>query len=112
MCQKKWDYVCFRRSTALLTWASGEYRILIQYANIRIRVANLNIAEIVKNVKACQLTNAGAEKNPSNLFRGRKPRAYWETDLTAVKTGKFGHRYLLVFMDMFSGWTEAFLIKH
>lgn len=50
---------------------------LIQYANIRIRDANSKIAKIVKNCKACQLTNAVAnEKKPSSMFRCTKPRAY------------------------------------
>ena len=29
-----------------------------------------------------------------------------------VKPGKFGYKYLLVFVDTFSGWTEAFPTKH
>ena len=32
---------------------------LVRYANNKIRDANLKIAEIVKNCKACQLTNTG-----------------------------------------------------
>lgn len=32
-------------------------------------------------------------------------------DFTEIKPGKFGYRYLLVFVDTFSGWTEAFPTK-
>lgn len=31
-----------------------------------------------------------------------------EIDFTEVKPGKFGSQYLLVFVDTFSGWVEAF----
>ena len=33
-------------------------------------------------------------------------------DFTEVKPGKYRYRYLLVFVDTFSGWTEAFPTKH
>lgn len=29
-----------------------------------------------------------------------------------VKPGKFGYKYLLVFIETFSGWPEAFPTKH
>ena len=45
-------------------------------------------------------------------FGGDHPGAYWEVDFTEVKPGKYGYRYLLVFVDTFSGWTEAFPTKH
>ncbi|KAF0879905.1 NYNRI protein, partial [Crocuta crocuta] len=41
-----------------------------------------------------------------------KPGAYWEVDFTEIKPGKFNYKYLLVFIDTFSGWVEAFPIKH
>lgn len=37
---------------------------------------------------------------------------YWEVDFTEVKSGKYGYKYLLVFIDTFSGWMEAFPAKH
>lgn len=44
--------------------------------------------------------------------RGTRPEVYWDTDFTKVKPGKYGYKYLLFFVDIFSGWTEAFPTKH
>ena len=70
------------------------------------------IGDIVSNCKACQLTNA--VPHPANQGireRGTRPGAYWEVDFTEVKPGKYGYKYLLVFIDTFSGWVEAFPTK-
>lgn len=32
-------------------------------------------------------------------------------DFTDIKQGKYGYKYLLVFIDTFSGWVEAFPTK-
>ena len=32
-------------------------------------------------------------------------------DFTEVKLGKYGYKYLLVFIDTFSGWVEVFPTK-
>ena len=62
---------------------------------------------------ACQLTNATAHgSNPGTRLQRDHPGAYWEVDFTEIKPGKYGYRYLLVFVDTFSGWTEAFPTKH
>jgi transposase InsO family protein len=42
---------------------------------------------------------------------GRARGRSWEVDFTEVKPGKFGYKYLLVFIDTFSGWVEAFPTK-
>ena len=42
----------------------------------------------------------------------KKPGAYWEVDFTEVNPGRYGTKYLLVFIDTFSGWPEAFPTKH
>ncbi|KAF0874995.1 POK7 protein, partial [Crocuta crocuta] len=71
------------------------------------------IEQIVANCKACQLTNTTKNpNNPGNRLRGRRPGAYWETDFTEVKSRLYGYKYLLVFIDTFSGWMEAFPAKH
>lgn len=44
--------------------------------------------------------------------RGTQPGANWETDFTEVKPGLYSYKYLLVFTDTFSEWTEAFPTKH
>jgi hypothetical protein len=41
-------------------------------------------------------------------LRGDQPGAYWEADFTEIKPAKYGNKYLLVFIDTFSGWVEAF----
>ena len=45
-------------------------------------------------------------------LQGDCPGTYWEVDFIEVKPGKYGYRYLLVFVDTFPGWTEAFSTKH
>ena len=37
---------------------------------------------------------------------------YWKMDLTKVKPGKYGYKYLLVFIGTFLGWTKAYPTKH
>lgn len=44
--------------------------------------------------------------------RGTQPGANWEISFTEVKPGLYGYKYLLVFIDTFSGWTEALPAKH
>ena len=70
------------------------------------------IEGIVLNCNACQLTNAVPHPtNQGPRERGSQPGAYWEVDFTEVKPGKYGYKYLLVFIDTFSGWVEAFPTK-
>jgi len=45
-------------------------------------------------------------------MRCTKPGAYWETHFMEVKQGKFVCRYLMMLINTFSGWTEAFSTKH
>jgi hypothetical protein len=86
---------------------------LVYLSHIRIRDANLKIAKIVKNCKACQLTNVvDNKKNPSTRYWSIKPGIYWEMDFLEIKPGEFRYKYLLVFIDTFSEWTEAFPTKH
>ena len=42
---------------------------------------------------------------------GRRTRATLGIDFTEVRPGKHGYRYLLVLVDTFSGWVEAFPTK-
>ncbi|KAF0877644.1 TF26 protein, partial [Crocuta crocuta] len=86
---------------------------LVRQSHIKIKDANSKIEQIVSKCRACQLTNA--TRNPHTLgtrLRGRRPGASWETDFTEVKPGRYGYRYLLVFVDTFSGWTEAYPTKY
>jgi hypothetical protein len=82
-------------------------------SHIRIRDANLKIADIVKNCKACQLTNGVAnEKNRGTEYLSTKPGVYQEMDFTEIKPREFRYKYFLVFIDTCSGCTESFQTKH
>ena len=65
--------------------------------------------EVVKNCKDCAMINAGHSiYAPGKRLRGDWPGAYWEVYLTEIKPARYGNKYLLVFIDTFSGWVEAF----
>ena len=82
---------------------------LIRYAKITMRDVRSTIENILSTCKACQLTNTARHPaNHGSRERGSRPGAYWEVDFTEVKPGKCGYKYLLVFIDTFSGWIEAF----
>ncbi|XP_047418105.1 uncharacterized protein LOC124991386 [Sciurus carolinensis] len=85
---------------------------LMLQAGIKIKGVQNKIEQIVKSCRVCKLTNAGYSKGESgNRLRGDRPGAYWEVDFTEVKPGRYGYKYLLVFVDTFSGWVEAFPTK-
>ena len=85
---------------------------LIRHAKITMKDVRTIIGDIVSNCKACQLTNAVPHPADQGIReRGTRPEAYWEVDFTEVKPGKYGYKYLLVFIDIFSGWVEAFPTK-
>ena len=44
-------------------------------------------------------------------YRGERLGQHWEIDFTEVRPGKYGYRYLLVLVDTFSGWVEAYPTK-
>lgn len=84
-------------------------RDLVYQSHIRIQDANSKKVEIVKNYNVCQVTNAAASKrNPIIQYQSTKPGVYQEMDFMEVKSGKLGHKYLLVFIETFSGWPETF----
>lgn len=77
-------------------------------------VLNLHstIKQVVDSCQACALTNAARPyREPGKRRRGDRPGVYWEVDFTEIKPGKYGNKYLLVFVDTFSGWVEAFPTK-
>lgn len=68
--------------------------------------------DLVRNCRACALTNAGSSRHSGGKrLRGDRPGTYWEVDFTEVKPARYGNKYLLVFIDVFSGWVEAFPTK-
>nr|UUG66872.1 MAG: pol protein [Gammaretrovirus sp.] len=65
--------------------------------------------EIYKDCRACALTNAAVTKyRTGHRLRGDRPGTFWEIDFTEIKPARYGNKYLLVFVDTFSGWVEAF----
>ena len=63
-------------------------------------------------LKACHLTNThNTAKHPGSLLWYKKLGAYWKVDFTEIKPRKYSYKYLLVFVDTFSRWTEAFPTK-
>ena len=65
--------------------------------------------EIVKSCKVCAMTNTGNSMyTPDKRFRGNRPEAYWEGDFTEIKPARNVKKYLLVFIDTFLSWIEAF----
>ncbi|XP_058438508.1 uncharacterized protein LOC124099250 isoform X2 [Marmota monax] len=71
------------------------------------------IAErVTKTCRVCQLVNAYPSKLPAGKrLRGTRPGQFWEVDFTEIKPARYGLKYLLVFVDTFSGWVEAFPTK-
>ncbi|XP_029424958.1 uncharacterized protein LOC103743387 [Nannospalax galili] len=70
------------------------------------------LQRIVKNCKACAQVNWGKNKASGGVRqRGHRPGVHWEVDFTEVKPGMYGYKYLLVFIDTFSGWPEAYPTK-
>ena len=69
--------------------------------------------EVAESCQACVQVNASKAKvGPGVRVRGHRPGTHWEIDFTEVRPGLYGHKYLLVFVDTFSGWVEAFPTKH
>ena len=69
--------------------------------------------ETVEKCVSCAQVNQGANRKVSEAKRdrGTEPGRFWEVDFTEIKPGKYGYKYLLVFVDTFSGWVEAFPTK-
>jgi len=58
----------------------------------------------------CQAVNSIQETGSRN--QGKEERGTAPTvGFTQVRPGKYSFKYLLVFMDTFSGWTKAFLTR-
>ena len=68
--------------------------------------------QIARECIPCQQVNSHKGKlEVGKRLRGDRPGAYWEVDFTEICPGRYGNRYLLVFIDTFSGWVEAFPTK-
>jgi hypothetical protein len=71
------------------------------------------ICQIVEDCASCTAIKPGRREGHHTGIqeRRRAPGRSWKVDFTEVKPGKFGYKYLLVFIDTFSGWVEVFPTK-
>ncbi|KAK1346710.1 hypothetical protein QTO34_000570 [Cnephaeus nilssonii] len=69
--------------------------------------------DIARRCLICAQVNPGPPITapPGTRFRGSSPGEHWEVDFTELPSGLGGYRYLLVFVDTFSGWPEAYLTR-
>ncbi|XP_035296978.1 protein NYNRIN-like isoform X3 [Cricetulus griseus] len=104
------DYV--RRIHQLTHLGNEKLKQLIKGSKYYVLGLNTIIKEVIESCQACTLTNAARPfKEPGKRMRGDWPGIYWKVDFTEIKPGKYGNKYLLVFIDTFSGWVEAFPTK-
>ena len=88
---------------------SRKLKMLIEKTDFLIPKASTLIEQVTSACKVCQQVNAGATRVPAGIrTRGSRPGTYWEVDFTEVKPHYAGYKYLLVFVDTFSGWVEAY----
>lgn len=82
---------------------------LVKESGYYVPQLNSIVNQVVETCQACALTNAARPyKEQGKRLRGDRPGVYWEVDFTEIKPGRYGNKYLLVFIDTFSGWVEAF----
>ncbi|KAM4878018.1 uncharacterized protein RHO17_007356 [Thomomys bottae] len=71
------------------------------------------LQQVTAQCPACARVNAGQTKiGLGTRVRGHRPGVHWKIDFTEIKPGQYGYKYLLVFVDTFSGWVEAYPTKH
>ncbi|ERE68095.1 Integrase, catalytic core containing protein, partial [Cricetulus griseus] len=100
----RWTHLGHKKLKALLQREEQTYYI---------HNPNALIQQITSTCTPCAKVNTGRFKLPEGTrVRGERPGTNWEVDFTEIRPGSFGNRYLLVFIDTFSGWTEAFPTKH
>lgn len=70
------------------------------------------LQDITTNCLSWQQTNAKLTKKQDKVKeRGIAPGRFWEINFTKVRPGRSDFKYLLVMVDIVSGWTEAFPTK-
>lgn len=86
---------------------------LIRKSHLKIFGLRPKLNQVINECKACKLVNTKhGSMQTGTRMRGSKPGINWEIDFTEIKPGMYGYKYLLVFIDTFSGWTEAYPTKH
>ena len=85
--------------------------MLFQTVRLRFPQNQTTVKNIVHACKARQQMRPEKGQHAGLRYRGKGPGQHWEIDFTEVRPGKYGYRYLLVLVDTFSGWVEAFPTK-
>lgn len=84
-----------KKMSALLDRGETDYYIPNKNALIR---------QVTERCKACAQVNAGKYTGQRGIcLRGHRPGVHWEVDFTEIKPGIYNNKYLLVFIDTFSG---------
>ena len=68
------------------------------------------VDEEISDCGPCQSVNSSGPNqgnSPGTRIWGQQPGANWEINYTEIKLGTYGYKYLLVFIDTFSGWVDA-----
>lgn len=67
--------------------------------------------EVEERCQVCQQIYAYCthQSREGKKTQGKQASVFWEVDFTEVKPGNYGYKYLLFFVDTFSGWVGAFL---
>ena len=84
---------------------------LLQTAQLWFPQQKKTIQDIVRTCKAYQMMRPGKGQHAGVRYREERPGHHWEIDFTEVRPGKYGYRYLLVLVDTFSRWVEAYSTK-
>jgi ribonuclease HI len=85
---------------------------LVKSSNYYILKLNSIVKQVLESCQACAFTNAARPcKEQGKRQWGDHPGVYWEADFTEIKPGMYDNKYLLVFIDTFSEWVEAFPTK-
>lgn len=61
--------------------------------------------------EACAKVNSGRLKLPMGTSQGHTLGIHWEVDFTEIKPSMYNNRYLLLFIDTWSGRVEAYPTK-
>ncbi|XP_037678191.1 protein NYNRIN-like [Choloepus didactylus] len=67
--------------------------------------------EVSRRCHVCAQVNpshVSTPATPGHRLRGQLPGEQWEIDFTELPPGPGGYKYLLVLVDTFSGWVEAY----
>ena len=90
----------------------GQTKLSELLKKYRYYIPNLSslIDHLVSRYIICAQVNAKqGKKAPLGIqLKGVSPGEHWEIDFTEIKSSAAGYKYLLVFVDTFSGWAEAY----